>query len=84
MSAHSSAGVRIEVEGRLSRPEVEQVTRLVEAATAADGVGVASAVIDPSRVEAVRQQVPSLANRRPEAYRWPEEAAALAAGRLAV
>ena len=53
-------------------------------ATAADGVGVASAAIQSSRVEAVRRQVPSLANRRPEAYRWPEEAAALAAGRLAV
>jgi predicted amidohydrolase len=53
-------------------------------ATAADGVGVASAVIQPSRVEAVRRQVPSLSNRRPEAYRWPEESAALGAGRLAV
>jgi predicted amidohydrolase len=53
-------------------------------ATAADGVGVASAEIHPSRVEAVRRQVPSLANRRPDAYRWPEEAAALAVGRLAV
>jgi predicted amidohydrolase len=52
-------------------------------ATAADGVGVASAVIEPSRVAAVRRQVPSLANRRPEAYKWPAEAAALA-GRLAV
>lgn len=53
-------------------------------ATAADGVGVASAVIEPSRVDVVRRQVPSLANRRPEAYRWPEEAAALAASRLGV
>ena len=53
-------------------------------ATAADGVGVATAIIQPSRVEAVRRQVPSLANRRPEAYRWPEEAASFAAGRLAV
>jgi predicted amidohydrolase len=52
--------------------------------TAPDGVGVAGAVIQPSRVEAVRRQVPSLANRRPEAYRWPEESAALVAGRLAV
>jgi predicted amidohydrolase len=47
-------------------------------ATAADGVGVAGAVLDASRVEAVRRQVPSLANRRPEAYQWPEEATALA------
>ena len=53
-------------------------------ATAADGVGVATAMIQPSWVEAVRRQVPSLANRRPEAYRWPEEAAAFAADRLAV
>lgn len=53
-------------------------------ATAADGVGVASAVIEPSRVDVVRRQAPSLANRRPEAYRWPEEAAALAASRLGV
>ena len=53
-------------------------------ATAADGVGVASAVVLASRVDAVRRQVPSLANRRPEAYRWPEEAAALVAGRLAL
>ena len=52
-------------------------------ATAADGVGVANAVLQPSRVEAVRRQVPSLANRRPEAYQWPEESSALAAGRLA-
>jgi predicted amidohydrolase len=53
-------------------------------ATAADGVGVAGAVVQPARVAAVRRQVPSLANRRPEAYRWPEEAAALTGGRLAV
>lgn len=51
-------------------------------ATAADGVGIAVATIDPSRVDIVRRQVPSLANRRPEAYRWPEEAA-LVAGRPA-
>ena len=47
-------------------------------ATAPDGVGLAAGLIDPSRVTAVRRQVPSLANRRPEAYRWPEEAALLA------
>jgi predicted amidohydrolase len=51
-------------------------------ATASDGVGTAHATIDPSRVDAVRRQIPSLANRRPEAYRWPEETAALVAGRL--
>jgi deaminated glutathione amidase len=46
--------------------------------TAPDGVGIATGIIDPSRVETIRRQVPSLANRRPEAYRWPEEAALLA------
>jgi deaminated glutathione amidase len=51
--------------------------------TAADGVGIASASVDPARVEAVRRQIPSLANRRPGAYKWPEESASLAAGRLA-
>jgi predicted amidohydrolase len=50
--------------------------------TAADGVGVAHAVIDAARVDAIRRQIPSLANRRPEAYRWPEESTALATGRL--
>ncbi len=50
-------------------------------ATASDGVGVAAAIIEPARVSAVRRQVPSLANRRPGAYLWPEEATALAAGR---
>ena len=51
--------------------------------TASDGVGIATATVDPSRVEAVRRQIPSLANRRPEAYQWPEESASLATGRLA-
>jgi predicted amidohydrolase len=49
--------------------------------TAADGIGVALATIEPDRVARVRGQIPSLANRRPDAYRWPEEAAALLAGR---
>lgn len=53
-------------------------------ATAADGVGVASAVIQPSRVDAVRRQIPSLANRRPETYRWTEDAEAFAIARLSV
>lgn len=53
-------------------------------ATATDGVGVAAATIDPARIEAVRRQIPSLANRRPEAYQWPEEATALVGGRLAI
>jgi deaminated glutathione amidase len=51
--------------------------------TAADGVGIAYATVDPSRVAAVRRQIPSLANRRPEAYRWPEESRSLVTGRLA-
>lgn len=51
--------------------------------TAAEGVGVAGARLDPTRVDAVRRQIPSLANRRPEAYRWPEESSALTAGRIA-
>lgn len=49
--------------------------------TAPDGVGIAMAMIDPTRVETVRRQIPSLANRRPEAYRWPEEASLLATSR---
>jgi predicted amidohydrolase len=51
--------------------------------TATDGVGIAYATVDPSRVEAVRRQIPSLANRRPEAYLWPEESRSLATGRVA-
>lgn len=51
--------------------------------TASDGVGIASATVEPSRLEAVRRQIPSLANRRPGAYKWPEESASLATGRLA-
>jgi predicted amidohydrolase len=50
-------------------------------ATAQDGVSIARAIVDPSRVDAVRRQIPSLANRRPGAYQWPEEATALAVGR---
>jgi deaminated glutathione amidase len=50
--------------------------------TASDGVGIAHAIVDPSRVDAVRRQIPSLANRRPEAYAWPDESASLAAGHL--
>ena len=49
--------------------------------TAVDGVGVTQGLVDPARVETVRRQVPSLANRRPEAYRWPEDASLLATSR---
>lgn len=47
-------------------------------ATAQDGVGFAQATLNDERVSAVRRQIPSLANRQPEAYRWPEEATAFA------
>ena len=52
--------------------------------TASDGVGIAYATIDPSHIATVRRQIPSLANRRPEAYTWPEESRSLATGRLAI
>jgi deaminated glutathione amidase len=51
--------------------------------TASDGVSIAYATVDPSRVATVRRQIPSLANRRPKAYMWPEESRSLATGRLA-
>jgi predicted amidohydrolase len=38
-------------------------------AQASDGVGIVHAVIDTDRVASVRRQIPSLANRRPDAYR---------------
>jgi deaminated glutathione amidase len=38
-------------------------------AQAADGVGIVHANVETDRVAAVRRQIPSLANRRPEAYR---------------
>ena len=44
----------------------------------------AQATVDPSRVAAVRRQIPSLTNRRPEAYAWPEESRSLATGRIAL
>lgn len=47
-------------------------------ATAQDGVSIAMATLDADRVSAVRRQIPSLANRRPEAYRWPDDAMAMA------
>jgi predicted amidohydrolase len=50
-------------------------------ATASDGVGYATATVDRSRVEAVRRQIPSLANRQPETYQWPDDAMALASVR---
>jgi predicted amidohydrolase len=38
-------------------------------AQASDGVGIIRADIDTDRVDAVRRQIPALANRRPETYR---------------
>jgi len=46
-------------------------------AQAPDGAGHIVADADISRLLALRQQLPSLANRRAQAYRWPQEATAL-------
>lgn len=43
-------------------------------ATAADGPGVIVSDCDLNTLERIRREVPSLANRRPGAYRWVEEA----------
>jgi deaminated glutathione amidase len=43
-------------------------------AQAPDGEAVAVADLDLAAQDDVRAKLPSLANRRPEAYRWPEEA----------
>jgi deaminated glutathione amidase len=37
-----------------------------------DGEGVAAADLDLPRQDRIRDSLPSLANRRPDAYRWPE------------
>ena len=55
-------------------------------ATAADGETVLAAELDLGRVQQVRRQVPSLANRQPDAYQWPvadRGQAALAGSRVA-
>ena len=39
-----------------------------------DGEGIAAADLDLGRLAEVREQLPSLANRMPDAYRWPEGA----------
>jgi len=41
-------------------------------ATVADGEGFAAADLDLGAQERVREQLPSLANRRPRAYAWPQ------------
>jgi predicted amidohydrolase len=38
-------------------------------AQAPEGVGIVRTDVETDRVAAVRRQIPSLANRRPEAYR---------------
>ena len=43
-------------------------------ATAPDGECFVAADLDLAAQERIRTALPSLANRRPEAYRWPEEA----------
>jgi len=40
-------------------------------AQAGDGVGVIVAELDMGRLSSIRESLPSLANRRPAAYRWP-------------
>jgi len=45
-------------------------------AQAPDGEAYAIAELDLERQAQIRAQLPSLANRRPEAYRWPQEVSA--------
>ncbi len=40
-------------------------------ADAGEGPGIVVAPVDPDAIDSTRQAVPSLANRRPDAYRWP-------------
>lgn len=49
-------------------------------ATVPDGEGVAAAELDLVAQERIRRALPSLANRRPDAYRWPELLEAVARG----
>ncbi len=46
-------------------------------AQAPDGEGFVAAELDLARLDEVRSSLPSLANRRPDAYRWPEHAEAV-------
>lgn len=43
-------------------------------ATAPDMESVITAVVDRTHLHSIRRQVPSLRNRQPDAYRWPDEA----------
>jgi predicted amidohydrolase len=38
-----------------------------------DGDAVIAADIDLDEIRAIRTRLPSLANRRPESYRWPAD-----------
>jgi deaminated glutathione amidase len=49
-------------------------------AVAADGEGIATADLDLAAQERIRASLPSLANRRPEAYRWPDPVEAVSGG----
>jgi predicted amidohydrolase len=49
-------------------------------AVAADGVGIATADLDLAAQERIRASLPSLANRRPEAYLWADSTEALTSG----
>jgi predicted amidohydrolase len=49
-------------------------------AAVADGEGVASCDLDLEAQDRIRRSLPSLANRRPHAYRWPELEEALSDG----
>ena len=41
-------------------------------ATAPDTDSVITAVIDREHIARIRRQIPSVANRQPDAYRWPD------------
>jgi len=45
-------------------------------ARAGDGEGFVAAALDTGRQDTIRGELPSLANRVPGAYRWPEEVTA--------
>ncbi len=49
-------------------------------ATAPDAETVVSATLDRSLLRRVRRQIPSLSNRQPERYAWPDEASVLTLG----
>ena len=50
----------------------------VPLAVAADGEGHVVADLDPTALERIREKLPSLANRRPQAYEWPQTEMAVA------